>query len=130
MREMIMKIIKEGTFQTGYAEEKFLYEENTDRNKNATYDPNMVCYEAYNNSGFEIEFQSQRSEDIGTKYFKFRIKNDDFAFVPHNYYTVFGLEKSGNRYLPNGTPLNILRNYGDAKFKGNKTPSSPDTILN
>lgn len=125
-----MKIIKEKIkLLTGWGEENFDSEVDLERNKTATQDPNLVCFEAYNNSGFELEFQSQRSEDIGTAYFKFRIKNDDFKFCPHGYYIVRGLEKNGQRYLPDGTPISILKNFGDSKFQGNKKASINTTIM-
>jgi len=122
-------IIEKVKLLTGWGEDTFDSEVNLDRNKHATADGNMICFEAYNNSGFELEFQSERKEDFGTEYFKFRIKNDDFKFVPHGYYTVRGIEKNGKNYLPNGTPISILKNYGDSKFQGNKKASINTTVM-
>jgi len=126
---MDKKIIREGTFQTEWNKEKMLYEENVGRNATATHDPNAICFEIYNKSGFDIEMQSQRKEDLGTKYFKFIVKNDEFHFVPHGYYIIRGLERNGKSYLPNGTQLTILKNYGDQRFIGNKKASLNTTVM-
>lgn len=126
---MDKKIVREGTFQTDWNKEKMLYEENVGRLSTATHDPNAICFEIYNGSGFDIEMQSQRKEDLGTKYFKFIVKHDSFYFCPHGYYIIRGIERNGKNYLPNGTPITILKNYGDSRFIGNKKASSNTAVM-
>lgn len=94
----------------------------------ATADPKMVCCEVYNGNKFDIIFQSQKQENIGTKYFNIKCKADDFCFLPHQYYFCRGIEKNGT-LMPSHVLIDVILNFGESKFKGIKKASVPSNTI-
>lgn len=79
--------------------------------KTSTHDPNMICCEVYNHDNEEIHFHSMLDKSI------IICKGDNFAFLPHQYYTA---------YKKSGRPCKITKNFGKNKFIGNKYQSTPE----
>lgn len=86
--------------------------------KDGVLDPNMIPCEIYNPGRETILFTNMIFPN-GAQHIQ--CKPDDFCYLPHQYYT--GVVPSGNQ------EIRVIKNYGDAKFLGNKHPSSPDGVL-
>lgn len=83
----------------------------------AVYDKNMISCEIHNRGQEDILFRNMIYPNGPQVILCLR---DGFCHLPHQYYT--GETKSG-------APLEILKNYGSTKFKGNKLPSRPEGIM-
>lgn len=89
-------------------------------------DPNDVCCEMYNLGAEEITFRSfhvLREKHWFNGYppkhwMEIKLKPGEWAFFPHQYY--IGTVPSGSK------EIKVLKNFGDAMFKGNKHPSAPE----
>ena len=53
--------------------------------------------------------------NLGQKYIE--IKPDSFGYMSHQFYTC---------YTVSGSPITLVKHYGNAKFKGHKTQSAPE----
>ena len=90
--------------------------------KVVSIDPNEQSYEIYNPNKFNVVMQNchpNPDERILTPVIF--IGSDDFAFIPHRYYTPW-IEKIGNSKTEKFT---MIENYGNDMFVGNKKPSAP-----
>ncbi len=96
------------------------------RRGRASLDPNDVCCEIYNPGAEEITFRSVHPDrDLHWFHGKppkhwalLRCKPQDWVFLPHQHYIAT---------VPSGSQeVTVVKNFGDAMFKGNKLPSAPE----
>lgn len=88
------------------------------------FDEMLVCREIYNDNDFDIIFTRQTQFDryildagikLGAMIMVCKAK--DWLFIPHAYFTT---------KASNGADIyNVVVNFGDNMFKGNKLPSLP-----
>lgn len=90
----------------------------TTSGKTLTSDTREMPAEVYNKGYEEVIFTSNHPS-IMRRIFKNKIvcKPNDWAFLPHGFY--IASTKSGR-------PCNVVLNFGDQMFKGNKLPSRPE----
>lgn len=90
------------------------------------HDEHLLHREIYNPNKFPIEFRRNKDMDqyVSSSFIPLGpelaiCKPDDFLYLPHIYYLVSGVG------IPDGTPIDVIQNFGDSMFKGNKLPSRP-----
>lgn len=92
--------------------------------KVVSFDPNERCFEVYNNSFKTVFFENchYNPREKALTPALITIPPDGFGFIPHAYYN-FWYGFVGNT---DGTKVNLIVNYGDMMFKGNKLASRPE----
>lgn len=92
--------------------------------KIVSFDPNERCFEVYNNSFKTVYFENvhYNPKERRLTPAMIVIPPDHFGFIPHSYYT-FWYGFVGNT---DGEKVNLVVNYGDLMFKGNKQVSAPE----
>jgi len=90
--------------------------------KIVSIDPNEQSYEAYNPNKFNVIMQNTHpNPDERFQLPIILIGADNFALIPHRYYTPW-IGKIGQSSTEKFT---IIENYGNDMFVGNKKPSAP-----
>ena len=92
--------------------------------KVVSFDPNERCFEVYNNSYKDVFFVNNHynPKEKALTPAVIKIPPDSFGFIPHSYY-IFYYGFIGNN---DGEKVNLVVNYGDMMFKGNKQLSAPE----
>lgn len=90
------------------------------------HDEHLVHREVYNPNKFDVYFFRSLEMDEYVKKAKvplgeqvIRCKAGEHCYLPHGYFIGHG------KGLPEGTPINVIVNFGDSMFTGNTKVSLP-----
>lgn len=93
----------------------------------SVHDEHLIRREIYNPNNFDIEFKRNVTMDTYIKNatiplgpLRITCKADDFLYLPHAYYFAEGIG------VPQGTPIDVVVNFGDNIGIGNKKASLLD----